>query len=98
MWGSWASGCEFRNLRHAACQWAENLSPLPKFWRPDPCQSGSALQLQAGLQYGNITGYWPVLMFGAVRVGFSGSLSTVSTFVAEVNPPSPPYSLSGVKV
>ena len=30
-------------------------------------------------------GYWPVLVMYAVRTGFAGALSTVSTFVAEVS-------------
>ena len=29
-------------------------------------------------------GYWPVVILPAIRVGYAGSLSTVSTFVAEV--------------
>ena len=31
-----------------------------------------------------VLGYWPVLVLYAVRTGFAGALSTVSTFVAEV--------------
>lgn len=38
---------------------------------------------KAADQRANGLGYWVRLMFGAIRVGFSGSLSTVSTFVAE---------------
>ena len=30
-------------------------------------------------------GYWPVLVMYAVRTGFAGALSTVSTYVAEVS-------------
>ena len=32
-----------------------------------------------------VPGYWVQLLFRAVQVGFSGALSTVSTFVAEVS-------------
>jgi fluoride ion exporter CrcB/FEX len=32
-------------------------------------------------------GYWPVLVMYAVRTGFAGALSTVSTYVAEVGAP-----------
>ncbi|KAL0029574.1 hypothetical protein WJX79_005229 [Trebouxia sp. C0005] len=29
-------------------------------------------------------GYWPMVILPAIRVGYAGSLSTVSTFIAEV--------------
>jgi hypothetical protein len=32
-------------------------------------------------------GYWPALALYAVRTGFAGALSTVSTYVAEVGAP-----------
>jgi len=32
-------------------------------------------------------GYWPALVLYAVRTGFAGALSTVSTYVAEVGAP-----------
>ena len=40
--------------------------------------------LQAGLQRITLPGYWVTLLLEAVQTGFSGGLSTVSTFVAEV--------------
>lgn len=43
------------------------------------------IALQAAFQRASGLGYWTVLMFGAIRVGFSGALSTVSTFVAEAS-------------
>ena len=39
-------------------------------------------------QVGN-EGYWGSIVTYAIRTGFSGALSTVSTFVAEVSPDKP---------
>lgn len=39
----------------------------------------------AGLTNRYNLGYWPMVILPAIRVGFAGALSTVSTFIAEVN-------------
>ena len=41
-------------------------------------------------------GYWPLVILPSIRVGFSGALSTVSTFVAEVCMSSAPSSAQAV--
>ena len=43
--------------------------------------------MQAVVVHVHSLGYWPLLLLPAVRVGFAGALSTVSTFVAEVSQP-----------
>ena len=54
--------------------------------RPPPC-----LPLQCVLQRRPVAiGYWGSLVTTATQSGFCGSLTTVSTFVAEVRTPAPP--------
>ena len=38
-----------------------------------------------GLSNRYLLGYWPTVLLPAIRVGYAGSLSTVSTFIAEVS-------------
>lgn len=55
--------------------WKESLRAWFELWVP----------VQAALQKVHSPSYWLSLQFGAVRVGFSGALSTVSTFVQEAS-------------
>ena len=47
--------------------------------------SGECQSWQGATHRAGGLGYWAFIMLYAVRVGFSGALSTVSTFVAEVS-------------
>lgn len=65
-------------------------SPTAICWQP-VCTSavhcGWLARLPVAMQAVTVharLGYWPLVLLPAVRVGFSGALSTVSTFVAEV--------------
>lgn len=64
--------------------------PRPLHWFP--AGTFAANMLACGIDYVLMAvtvharlGYWPLVLLPAVRVGFSGALSTVSTFVAEVH-------------
>jgi hypothetical protein len=49
----------------------------------NPCMPG----LQGVSEQVGTLGYWAFIALFAIRVGFSGACSTVSTFVAEVSAP-----------
>lgn len=62
--------------------------PLP--WFPVGTFAANMIACSIDFIIGGLTnryrlGYWPMVILPAIRVGYAGSLSTVSTFIAEVS-------------
>jgi fluoride ion exporter CrcB/FEX len=82
-------------LRWKLGAWYNGKLPIPTWaWLPlgtllanaiGSIVSMSMIGWEFNLQISNVTGYWSIATVRAIKIGFSGCLTTVSTFVSEIH-------------